>query len=249
MMGNRQRRYSKAIILDPELFINKDPEPREYMEYIPPNFDVTYPPVPGFDRQPNKYRMFHVGYVNSKAKPCPCCGTMPVFEQYVLDKAPLTQKRNIPAKTFVGICPRCEIRAEGEHTLEEALEVWNRGEYSEDSIICNRKMHDLDTECCANLCDTVIGDAMRDAVILIQKKKALMQELKNPELSDLKRISFYNELQDVRGNIREIQLFLRTSPIMFDRDSDAILSGIRKILHPELSYQERTKIPLSLMKM
>ena len=193
----------------------------------------------------------HIGYVSPKTKLCKC-GGYPVLEQFVDDvyiDEHCEKQRNFPATQFVAICPKCETRIKGHGTLEEAVERWNAEDYLEDMLMVREPLKDIDIASCYELSNRVLEEAIEDAIALVKEKNRLMEILKNPLTGDMQREAYYTNLKNIRGQMRDMMRFFRESPMMMDRDGDAVLSGIRKMLHPELSPEDRTKIKLDLFYM
>lgn len=190
--------------------------------------------------------LYHTGYISGKAIQC-ACGAYPTFEQYVGDSD--NTHRRVPATLFVAICPHCERRAPGYGTLDEMLAAWNSGERTHDTEMVQAELTNPDTTAATALSNAVIRIAAEEAVELIQKRRKIASELKDQKLSDMRREALYTDLKNVRSNLRKLQNFFEGSPMLFDKDGDAILSGIRKIVFPDLTYKERTEIPLVLVKM
>ena len=212
-------------------------------------FDLLYPPREDMLRTNHRgSSCFHVGYYDPHGmRPC-LCGTRPVIEQYVGD-VDENGKRNIPAKQFVAICPRCEVRAWGHGSVEAVRKQWNRRHFVADTVTVRRRPETFSTDQCRVLSDKVVLLAMKDAVELIQKKHELMEELDDPHIGGFTRSAKYEELKHVRAEIIKLKRFFRDSPMMFERDEDAALSAIRKALYPDMKQEERIKIPLDLVKM
>lgn len=209
--------------------------------------DKIYPPLDGFDPPARRsYKQYHVGYTSPRAREC-VCGSFPVIEQYVLDKE--NDRRRVPAQLFVAICPNCERRAVGEGSPEQVLASWNAGRITEDSELMQNKISSIDIDSVLHLSDSVVGNAVRDAVDLVKRKHEVMKILKDPHISDMKSEAFYNELKIVKANLRDLQKFFMEDPIMMDKDGDALLSAIRKLLYPGLTTEKRLEIPLDLVKM
>ena len=215
--------------------------------------EQIYPEREGYGRSLERGRyVMHIGYTSPKARPCKC-GCMPTFEQYVLDRKE-DGSRNIPAQSFVAICPRCELRAKGEGTLEEVLETWNRGEYSEDNLLVSEKMTSLSTETAKMLGAVVVMRMIEDAIDMILQKHKIQQELRSlygagNEERHGEKVHKIRELNVRLGNAEN---FLRYSPLMFDRDPDAVISDIRKAIYPgdtAEDIEKRMKIPLRLASM
>lgn len=215
-------------------------------------YEDVYVPVAGFDLNTKMANgLHHVGYTTYRMKAC-MCGAQPVLEQYVGDvyiDEDGEKHRNFPARTFVAICPKCELRAIGHGSLEECISVWNAGRFTKDSLMCQTPVDDISQDGCIAISNRVIAAAVEDAVDLVKKKNRELSILHNPMTSDVQREVHYTELKNLRTKLNELQTFFMSSPVMFDKDGEAVLSGIRRILHPELTHQEREKIPLKLTKM
>ena len=215
--------------------------------------EQIYPEREGYGRSLERGRdVMHIGYTSPKARPCKC-GCMPTFEQFVLDRKE-DGSRNIPAQSFVAICPRCELRAKGEGTLEEVLETWNRGEFSEDNLLVSEKLSTLSLETAKMLGAVVVRRMIEDAIDMILLKHKLQQELRllygagNEERHGEKA----HKIQELNGRLGSAENFLRYSPLMFDRDPDAVISDIRKAIYPgdtAEDIEKRMKIPLRLAAM
>ena len=210
----------------------------------PASFENVYPPIDGWGWSLSRNN--HSGYISNLAIKCEC-GASPVFEQYCLDLTGTA--KSVPAKLFVGICPNCGLRAIGQWPLEKALAVWNSGERTADSRTLAQKCKNPDNNACKNLSDAAVTEAVEEAVRMVRRKNELQTLLRDDLLSDQKREVYYIELKSIRSNLRSLQVFFTESPLLYDKDSDAVLSGIRKILYPGLSYEDRIKIPLKLVSM
>ena len=212
-----------------------------------------YPELDGYGRSLERGKnVMHIGYTSPEARVCKC-GCYPVFEQYVLDRKE-DGSRNIPAQIFVAICPRCELRAKGEGTLEEVLETWNRGEYSEDNLLVSEKLSTLSLETAKMLGAVVVMRMIEDAIDMILQKHKIQQELRslygagNEERHGEK----VHKVQELTRRLESSENFLRYSPLMFDRDPDAVISDIRKAIYPgdtAEDIEKRMKIPLRLAAM
>ena len=215
--------------------------------------EQIYPEREGYGRSLERVRdVMHIGYTSTKARVCKC-GCYPVFEQFVLDRKE-DGSRNIPAQSFVAICPRCELRAKGEGTLEEVLETWNRGEFSEDNLLVSEKLSTLSLETAKMLGAVVVMRMIEDAIDMILLKHKLQQELRllygagNEEQHGEKA----HRIRELNGRLGSAENFLRYSPLMFDRDPDAVISDIRKAIYPgdtAEDIEKRMKIPLRLAAM
>ena len=215
--------------------------------------EQIYPEREGYGRSLERGRdVMHIGYTSTKARPCKC-GCVPTFEQYVLDRKE-DGSRNIPAQSFVAICPRCELRAKGEGTLEEVLETWNRGEYSEDNLLVSEKMTSLSTETAKMLGAVVVMRMIEDAIDMILQKHKIQQELRSlyGAWNEERHGEKVHKIQELNGRLVNAENFLRYSPLMFDRDPDAVISDIRKAIYPgdtAEDIEKRMKIPLRLVAM
>ena len=215
--------------------------------------EQIYPEREGYGRSLERGRyVMHIGYTSPKARSCKC-GCTPTFEQYVLDRNE-DGSRKIPAESFVAICPRCELRAKGEGTLEEVLETWNRGEFSEDNLLVSEKLSTLSLETAKMLGAVVVMRMIEDSIDMILQKHKIQQELRslygagNEERHGEK----FHKIQELNGRLGNAENFLRYSPLMFDRDPDAVISDIRKAIYPgdtAEDIEKRMKIPLRLVAM
>lgn len=209
----------------------------------------------GYGRSLERGRdVMHIGYTSPKARPCKC-GCMPTFEQFVLDRKE-DGSRKIPAESFVAICPRCELRAKGEGTLEEVLATWNRGEFSEDSLLVSEKLSTLSPETAKMLGAVVVMRMIEDAIDMILLKHKLQKKLRSGLLegagNEYKRGEKVQKIRDLNGRLKNAENFLRYSPLMFDRDPEAVISDIRKAIYPgdtAEDIEKRMKIPLRLAAM
>lgn len=208
-----------------------------------------YPPRDGWDvNLTYRGEQMHIGYVTPKATLCPCCKKrLPVFEQSSSDTE--ENRQNGPAQLFIAICPRCELRADATGTLDECLDAWNNGRFTEDSVMVHRRMKDVDYTAMEKLSNAIVTDAVTQAVELVKQKNHLMAELKNPMMNDLVREIKYSHLSEVRGNLRKIQNFIDSSPLMLEHDPEAVLSTIRRHVYPDLTPDKRIEIPLKLVSM
>lgn len=211
--------------------------------------ELLYPPLEGYTRVLSaRGGKLHVGYYHASMGKCPCCGGQPVLEQLVNDLDE-NGKRNIPAQNFTAICTNCELRADAEGDLSEALEAWNLGKLSPVSKMVHKRLRTPDEPGMAKLANIVIYDAMRDAINLINRKKEV-NDLRNDEkISDARDSVLLAELSRIRGELNRMQKFFERNPLMAWNETDAVLSTIRRILHPDLTPEERAKIPLKLVSM
>lgn len=206
-----------------------------------------YPEMDGFTRAIHRHGYIpHVGYMTTRMMPCKC-GTLPVLEQYVgdLDEH---EARNVPATSFVAICPKCELKAKGHGTIEACIKRWNNEQFSSDAMMVRRPLKDPSTRGCEILSNRVLADAAEEAIMYVKRKHDLMEKLRG-RIDDDAREIHYNELQRVRSVLRKLMEFFRDNPLVFTHDEDAILSGIRRSVYPDLTPEERIKIPLDLLRM
>ena len=183
----------------------------------------------------------HTGYTHESAKPCPCCHRKPVFERFVED-------RGIPATVFVAICPRCELRAKGEGSLEDVLEAWNDGQFTDDGWQIHHRMKDLDYDAMTNLSNKMVADAILDSVDLVNLRHQIQEDMRNTRSRAAYELK-ETHLKEVTGSLRKIQFFIENSPLLMDHDPEAVVSAVRRKLYPELTTEERMKIPLKLASM
>lgn len=213
-----------------------------------PRFDESYPARDdGYVLSRRSNNGLHAGYVTDKAEPCPYCGRNPVFEQYVEDMDE-NGFRYVPARQFVAICPHCEVRAVGHGPLETCLERWNAHRFTSDMVMLHSKPEQYNTDACMALANKVVADAMQEAIDLIKRRKAHKTNL-DKIVDDYRREIEYTEYKRVCKALRRIQSFFRDSPLMFDLDEEAVLSTIRRVIYPDKTPEERTSIPLDLVRM
>ena len=211
------------------------------------DFERIYPEREGYERIIHRHGpLSHVGYITDRMETC-SCGATPVLEQYVED-VDENGVRNAPAKVFVAICPKCELKAAGRGTLETCIRNWNAHRYSNNTIMVRGKLENPDMRGCEILSNRVLADAVMEAVALVKRKHELMVKL-NGKIDDTTREIHYGELQRVRSSLRKLASFFHDNPIVFTHDEEAILSGIRRSVYPYLSVEERLKIPLNLLRM
>lgn len=187
----------------------------------------------------------HVGYTHPAAKECPCCHRYPVFEEDAYNKTDRTE----PAKLFVAICPVCEMRIRGSGTLEECLEKWNQGDWSDDMWQVNHRMKDINEDGARLISDKMVKDAVEEAVKLVRAMHGYKAAIRSDRVNDFQKENYQRLLTGVRGELRSIQHFIEESPFLLDRDPEAVLSDIRRRLHPRLTPEERMKIKLKLVVM
>lgn len=208
---------------------------------------MIYPELPGWGRRLYSKRndvrddSIHIGYTHPDAKPCPCCHMSPVFERYVED-------RGVPASVFVAICPRCELRAAGYGTLEQVLDDWNHGRFTDDGWQVHHRLKDVDADAIALLSKKVTADAVSDATDLIETRRKLAKNVRLAK-NEFAREAQEQHLKDTMRALREIQHFIEQSPLMLDHDPEAVLSAIRKRVYPDLDTEKRLKVPLDLARM
>ena len=194
-------------------------------------FKVKYPPRGAWEW---KLRMhfdsidyLHEGYWSEKLKPCPVCGRIPVFEEYVYESTPADQ----PAKIFVGFCQTCELRTRKPGRLKEAVLQWQSRRFSPDSLlVCHRPRPD--TYGSRMLCNKVVASAIDDALFYAR--------MRNETEEGSEAWTSYG------GELKKLEDFFRTSLFMFELDPDGVISDIRKVMYPTLNPEDRIKIPLHL---
>lgn len=182
--------------------------------------------------------IMHRGYTSLYAKPCKCCGSYVVFER---DREDVDK--------FIAICSKCELRAEGNGTLEEMMERWNSEQYSEDSYMVHKRLRNPDVLATKRLANQVIGTAVEEIIILIKRKHEFMKQLKSPMISDVQEEVINTNIKKINEKLSESERFLKSTPLMFDLEADALISGIRSRIYPNLTTEERLKIPLHLTKL
>ena len=210
-------------------------------------FDKLYPEREGYVFVSRRGEASHVGYLSMKTRRC-VCHTHPVFEQYIMDYDENGQ-RNVPAKEFVAICPKCEIRAKGHGDLDWCMKQWNSGKFQRDMVMVRYKPKDPDPVGIEMLSRKVVAGAVEEAVDAVKRKHDLTRRLNNKFTDDGTREVLYTQLQLVRSALKELNEFITKSPLLWEFDDEAVLSGIRKQVYPDLKPEERIKIPLNLMKM
>lgn len=188
--------------------------------------------------------IYHVGYTSEKMIPC-VCGAQPVLEQWVGDQE--DTHKHAPAQVFVAICPICEMRGAGHGSLKACVQNWNKRRFTRSSLMMRRKPKDMDEDACRRLCRAVIGDAVQEALWYIRRNHEVQAKI--DVANDYQRELYEKEQKEVRSKLNEIQRFIERSPLLFDLDSEAVLSGIRRTLYPDKTPEERVKIPLTLAKM
>ncbi len=231
---------------DPEVVAERElkrpPTGTVAMEYL-------YPPREGytFIHRDKMGSVLHTGYESEKTRRC-VCHTRPVFEQYI-DDYDENGIRNVPAKEFVAICPKCEIKMRGHGDLEFCRKQWNAGKFSRDSVMVRYRPKDPDPAGIEALSRKAVAGAVEDAVDAVKHRHLLMKQLNRKGASDGEREIAYTHLKTIMANLRKLQKFFETSPLMMDFDDEAILSSVRMQVYPELTPDERVKIPLNLLKM
>ena len=217
-------------------------------EYIPGS--EVYPPVVGFDlyyRYNRKSKITRLyGYTNQKAKRCQCGGT-PVFEQAEYDHDPHDPYK--PAKVFIGVCKDCNLRTKSEGPLWLVLKEWNDGVYDRDMLMVQKPLTNSDTEACIRLSSVLVSAAMTDAVRLILEKRELKDKLTAPDATDYTREQLYPRYAECRGQLKALDNFFRTSPLLMEMDGETCISKVREAVYPDLTPDERVKIPLKLVNM
>lgn len=211
-------------------------------------FDRLYPDRDdGYTFVSRRGERLHVGYTHPRTRRC-VCHTPPVFEQYIYDYDE-DGNRNVPAQQFVAICPNCEIRARGHGSLEWCRRQWNAGKFSRDTVMVRYSPKWQSDEGIERMCRKVIAGVIEEAVEAVQRKHSLMDRLMGTMIDDGTREVLYNQLKLVRSQIRELSGFIHNSPLMYTFEEDAVLSAIRKQIYPELTPEDRIKIPLNLTRM
>ena len=210
----------------------------------------TYPEREGFGR-----RLFrgsrgelvscHVGYTTDRMSRCEC-GDWPVLEQTVDDVS--GTGRNIPARKFVAICPRCEARTEYDGDIERCIEEWNAGRFTADSMMLKHSMKNRDLEGFARLAGKVISLAYDDAVALVREKHRLRKKMDNPLIGSAERTSCRMQIENINGELARLQKFFEESPLMMGRDPDSVISDIRKEVYPTLRPEMRMRKSLILTR-
>lgn len=215
------------------------------------DLEKTYPPRDGYTvtLKRNGTEAWHVGYMKHGVKKC-MCGADPVFEQYAGDDD-ASGHRRIPATEFVAICPKCELRMEGQGSLEFCEEQWNAGHFSEASLLVHERLDvdALDEQAWIAMAGKIINDMSDEAVDLIIRKHELQKQLDDPLCNDNRREILYTTYKKYRADLIKMTNFFRYSPLMMNRDGDAVMSDIRKRVYPELKPEERIRIPLRLESM
>lgn len=196
-------------------------------------YDKKYPPRGAWSvaktRPSDNY--MHGGYTSEKLRRCPVCGRQAVFEEDVRRKTDPCER----AKYFFGFCPTCELHTKESGTLKEAVMQWQERKYSYDSWLhCHRPK--LDTWGCALLCESLAKSAYNDARFYVDY---MMQ---NSAKQD-------EALNSARNALNEIETFFVKSPFAFALDPDAVVSKMRQEFFPELTPDERLKIPLKLSQL
>ena len=210
-------------------------------------FELLYPEREGYTRKLTRREPYiHAGYMSDKMAQCRC-GAFPVLEQYVED-VDENEIRNVPAQDFVAICPVCEVRADTHGSMEQCIKYWNARRFTEDAVMVRHKLKNPNMHGCEMLSNKVLADAVNEAVVFVKRKHELMRKLQGPIDDDTREIH-YTELTRVRANLRKIADFFHKSPLVFTHEEDAILSGVRRNVYPELTPEERLKIPLDLLRM
>jgi hypothetical protein len=190
----------------------------------------------------------HGGYTTNLLKPCPVCGRQAVFEEDSYNKTPKAER----ARVFIGFCPTCELRTRTPGTLREAVTQWQTGQYSSDSWLhCHRPK--LDSFGVAELCNVVCGTAYEDLRMYVELMmeediripRVIIPSHRRPQTEPTEEETYsHSELE-----VKRIDEFFRTSPLAFALDRDAVMSKLRKELFPDLTPEERTKIPLDPTEM
>lgn len=172
----------------------------------------------------------HCGYTSPKLRPCPVCGRAAVFEEDAYRRTPPRER----AKFFYGYCPTCELHTGESGTLKEAVMQWQTRKFSPGSgLHCHRPK--LDEWGCSLLCEAVCRDAYEDARFCVEQMQKADQK--------------HEEDEGARDELDRIEKFFRTSPLAFALDPEAVISKLRKELYPDMTPEERMKIPLKLSKL
>ena len=198
-----------------------------------------YPPREGFVAVSNSGG--NGGYLCPGARPCKCGGE-PKFQQVTTDKEQVAQ-------VFVGICKKCGRRTVAEGPLETVLAEWNKRRFTRDSELVSGKLVNPSEDGLRMLCSTVVSESILEAAELVKQMHELKRMIADPLVSDYRREILNQELSQVKGNLQSYQYFFETSPLMYDREADSALSDVRRLLHPDLTMEERLKIPLKLVSM
>lgn len=170
----------------------------------------------------------HTGYYSTQLRPCPCCGRYPVFEE----NAYVDIESDI-AKSFLGYCQMCEIHTYKPGTLREAVIMWQGRKFSKTSINMNKRPKYDSLYGVRSLCNKVVDAAVVDAILYARERQTA-----NGELFDS-----YGEQLD------KLEKFFRTSVFMWEMDPDGIISDIRRILYPNMTPEDRTRIPNHLSEL
>ena len=198
-----------------------------------------YPPREGFVVVTNAGG--NGGYLYPFARPCKCGGS-PKFQQIATEKLDV-------AETFVGMCTKCGRRTVTEGPLEKVLNCWNRRRFTYDSELVSGELKDPSPEGLMSLCNCVINAAIGEAIELLQRYHELKQMMADDSINESRKELFAPELSQIKGNLQSYQHFFETSPLMYERDPESVLSDIRRAIHPDLKPDERLKIPLNLVSM
>lgn len=215
------------------------------------DFDnVKYPPRRGWDVVGGSPAndLMHGGYTTNLLKRCPACGRQAVFEEDSYTKSPKGER----ARVFIGFCPSCELRTRTPGTLREAVTQWQTGQYSPDSwLYCHRPQ--FDSYGVAELCNVVCGTAYEDLRMYVEIMMGGDIRIPRVALTSHKRpascLAWEETYSHSELEVRRIDEFFRKSPLAFALDHDAVMSKLRKELFPDLTPDERMKIPLDPTEM
>lgn len=212
--------------------------------------DQIYPPLDGYGTKTNRRDgETHIGYTHSSMRKC-VCGAFPVLEQYAMDLAEGSEhRRNVPARVFVAICPKCEriIRQEG--SLEECIAMWNGQELTEASEMdFGHGPRNYSDDACRKISDKVVLGMKQEAISMILLAHDLQRRARNALASQFQRETFRIELNRIHARLRLMNDEFY-GPVLLDKDPEAVLSDIRKAVNPDLTPDERVQIPLRLDRM
>jgi len=193
-----------------------------------------YPPRRGWKvcGVSNSRGLLHRGYSSPQLKTCPCCGGYPVFEESVDAVVKDVQE---PVRVFVGICPKCEIRTRKSGTLKETVIMWQRREYSKDSILMNKRPKYDWIHGVRELSQKIVDAAVADAIMYAQQRQ------EDEEGSE--------HFLYTGDQLEDLERFFHNSVFMWEMHPDGIISDIRRILYPDLPPEWRTKIPPHLTRL
>lgn len=196
--------------------------------------NLKYPPRGELKRilhQRLKDDYLHIGYFTEKARPCPCCKTLPVFEEDIYRAAP----EGHPAKYFIGFCQKCGLRTRSSAKLRDAINQWQRKEYSEGSWLMAHRPKCSDLYGVRLLCKQVVGKAIDDALLYVQARNSASPG--------------GEEFHSYKNLLNELEHFFRESPFMWELSANGLISDIRKVIYPDIPPEYRIKIPLHLAEL